>query len=248
MLVEAASTAGFDRPEVLHDWADGATLLAAIEERVGLVDAEQAGSRPVAAASGDTTYLCTAEAGGTAVSLIQSNAAGFGSWLVEPTTGINLHDRGLGFSLREGHLAELRPGRRPPHTLCPAMATRDGELVAVFGTMGGDAQPQILLQLAARLFVHGNSPAEAVAAPRWALRGARSGFDTWTSGVPPSVAVEGHAPPSWPEGLAARGHRVELAAPFDSGFGHAHVITVDPKGAFAAAADPRARISSAAGV
>jgi gamma-glutamyltranspeptidase/glutathione hydrolase len=128
------------------------------------------------------------------------------------------------------------------------MATRGGQLAAVFGTMGGDAQPQILLQLAARLFVHNSSPADAVASPRWALRGARSGFDTWTSGAPPAVAVEGHAPPAWADGLAARGHRVEIAPPYDSGFGHAHVITVEPAGAFAAAADPRARIGSAAGV
>ena len=248
VLVEAASTASFDRPDVLHDWAEGAELLAAIDGRAGLVDVEHAGNRPVAATPGDTTYLCTADAGGTAVSLIQSNASGFGSWLVEPTTGINLQDRGLGFNLREGHPAELRPGRRPPHTLCPAMATRDGELAAVFGTMGGDAQPQILLQVAARLFVHGGSPADAVASPRWALRGGRTGFDTWTSGGPPTVAVEGHAPPSWVEGLAARGHRVDVAAPFDSGFGHAHAITAEARGGFAAAADPRARIGSAAGV
>ena len=248
VLVEAASTASFDRPDVLHDWAEGAALLAAIDERAGLVDVEHAGNRPVAATPGDTTYLCTADAGGTAVSLIQSNASGFGSWLVEPTTGINLQDRGLGFNLREGHPAELRPGRRPPHTLCPAMATRDGELAAVFGTMGGDAQPQILLQVAARLFVHGGGPADAVASPRWALRGGRTGFDTWTSGGPPTVVVEGHAPPSWVEGLAARGHRVDVAAPFDSGFGHAHAITAEARGGFAAAADPRARIGSAAGV
>ena len=107
------------------------------------------------------------------VSLIQSNAAGFGSGLVEPSTGINLHNRGLGFNLREGHPAEFLPGHRPPHTLCPAMATADGALRAVFGTMGGDAQPQILLQLAARLFHYGQSPAAAVYAGTLGAAGAR---------------------------------------------------------------------------
>ena len=111
-----------------------------------------------------------------AVSLIQSNASGFGSWLVEPMTGINLHNRGLGFNVQAGHPAEYRPGRRPPHTLCPAMATRDGRLVAVFGTMGGDAQPQILLQLMARLFAGREGPASAVAAARWVLRRADDGI------------------------------------------------------------------------
>ena len=135
-------------------------------------------------AEGDTTYVCTAGTGpdGTrmAVSLIQSNASGFGCWLVEPTTGINLHNRGIGFNLVPGHPAEFGPGRRPPHTLSPALATRDGRLAAVFGTMGGDAQPQILLQIATRLFHHGQSPTAAVDAARWILHGPDTGFDTWT--------------------------------------------------------------------
>jgi len=248
LLVEAAATAGFDRPDVLHEGADGDGLVAAIEARADLVDPERAGRRPLATAEGDTTYLCTADSSGMAVSLIQSNASGFGSWLVEPTTGINLHNRGLGFSLRPGHPAEHRPGARPPHTLCPAMATRDGELAAVFGTMGGDAQPQILLQVATRLFAHGDSPADAVASARWALRGRATGFDTWTSGRPPTVVVEGHAPAPWRTGLADRGHAVDVAPAFDSGFGHAHAIVVEAQGTLAAAADPRARVGGAAGI
>ena len=248
LLVEAAATAGFDRPDVLHDDADGPALLDAIDARLHLLDDERAGRRPVAANPGDTTYLCTADATGLAVSLIQSNASGFGTWLVEPTTGINIHNRGLGFSLQAGHPAELAPGRRPPHTLCPALATRDGALAAVFGTMGGDAQPQILLQLAARLFAAGTGVADAIAAGRWALRGAGTGFDTWTSGGPPEVAIEAQAPGAWRSGLAARGHVVADAPPFDSGFGHAHAIVVEPSGSFAASADPRARVGSAAGL
>jgi gamma-glutamyltranspeptidase / glutathione hydrolase len=248
VLVEAAATAGFDRPDVLHERAVGEVLIAAVEDRAHLVDLERAGRRPVATAAGDTTYLCTADRTGLAVSLIQSNASGFGTWLVEPTTGINVHNRGLGFSLQPGHPAEYAPGRRPPHTLCPALATRDGALAAVFGTMGGDAQPQILLQLAARLFAGGAGVADAIAASRWALRGQGTGFDTWTTGGPPVVAVEGHAPDGWRTGLAARGHVVADAPAFDSGFGHAHAIVVEPGGTFAAAADPRARVGSAAGI
>ena len=114
--------------------------------------------------------------------------------------------------------------------------------------MGGDAQPQILLQVAARLFRHGASPAEAVSTGRWALRGPATGFDTWTSGVPPTVMIEGHAPTAWRTGLMDRGHPVDVAPPFDSGFGHAHVITVERPGLFACAADPRTRVGSAAGI
>jgi gamma-glutamyltranspeptidase/glutathione hydrolase len=193
---------------------------------------------------GDTTYLCTADSDGLAVSLIQSNAAGFGSLLVEPTTAINLQNRGVGFSLEAAHPAEYGPRRRPPHTLSPALARRDGRLAAVLGAMGGDAQPQILAQLAARLFHAGESVATAVAAPRWAMRGPQTGFDTWTAPMPPNVVVEEGAPESWFEGLQSRGHTVVMARPFDSAVGHANIIVADD-GMFCAAADPRALVGSA---
>src|SRR5262249_58882033 len=91
------------------------------------------------AGAGDTTYLCAVDGDGMGVSLIQSNASGFGSGLFEPNTGINLHNRGIGFSVAEGHPAEYGPGRRPPHTLCPALVTHpDRRLAAVLGTQGGD--------------------------------------------------------------------------------------------------------------
>jgi gamma-glutamyltranspeptidase/glutathione hydrolase len=189
-----------------------------------------------------------------AVSLIQSNASGFGSWLVEPTTGINLHNRGLGFSLEPGHPAELAAGRRPPHTLAPALATRpDGSCAAVFGTMGGDGQPQILLQVAARLFRHSEgrhaqSPAAALDAARWVLRGPVTGFDTWTAPQGADLLLEGHVPSSWAAELARLGHRVATAPAFDSAFGHAQAIVIQPDGMLAGGTDRRARVGSVAGV
>jgi len=251
LLIEAAAAAGFDRPDVLHDRADGAALLAAIDGRLDLVGLEQAHRRTSPTFDGDTTYLCTAgiDADGRrmGVSLIQSNASGFGSHLVEPNTGINLHNRGLGFNLMPGHPAEFAPGRRPPHTLSPVLATDGGRLAAVFGTMGGDAQPQILLQIAARLFHHGHSPARAIEAGRWILHGPETGFDTWTGAGGPVVHVEGHAPDAWTDALAARGHRTEARPAWDSGFGHAHAIVVEDSGMLAGASDPRTIVGSAAG-
>jgi gamma-glutamyltranspeptidase/glutathione hydrolase len=246
LLIEAAKLAGFDRPDVLHEHADGDALLARIRGRAGRLDAEHASGLAAPSGPGDTTYLCTAAVDGLAVSLIQSNASGFGSWLAEPNTGINLHNRGLGFNLTPRHGAEFGPGRRPPHTLSPALATSGPDLVSVFGTMGGDAQPQILLQIAARLFRHGHSPASAINAPRWALAGPTTGFDTWTAPAGPSVELEGHAPAAW-QTLVDRGHRVSPRPPFDSGFGHAHAITLNRDGVLAGAADPRARVSAATG-
>jgi len=251
LLIEAATAAGFDRPEALHETADGDELIQIIEGRLDMIGLERASNRTAPATDGDTTYLCTAGIDGDGrrlgVSLIQSNASGFGSHLVEPHTQINLHNRGLGFNLIGGHPAEYGPGRRPPHTLSPALATRSGRLASVFGTMGGDAQPQILLQIAARLFQHGQSPSRSINAGRWALRGPVTGFDTWAGDQAPSVQVEGHAPSGWVAALAARGHRSESAPAWDSGFGHAHAIVVDDNEMFAGAADPRTVVGSAAG-
>ena len=247
LLIEAAKVAGFDRPNALHADADGPALLLAIASRAQLLNTERAADWPMAGRQGDTTYLCTTDSTGMGVSLIQSNASGFGSWLVEPTTQINLHNRGLGFNLEPGHPAELTPAARPPHTLSPALATRDGELAAVFGTMGGDAQPQILLQLAARLFHYHQSPATAMHAGRWTLAGPTTGFDTWTAPSGPIVEIEGHAPPEWASALTGRGHLVSVRPEYDSDFGHAQLIIRDSNGFWAGAGDPRARVGSVAG-
>jgi gamma-glutamyltranspeptidase/glutathione hydrolase len=252
LLIEAATAAGHDRPDALHEGADGPALIESIDGRLDLIGLEATSGRRSPASDGDTTYLCTAgidrDGRRMGVSLIQSNASGFGSHLVEPNTGINLHNRGIGFNLIEGHPAEFGPGRRPPHTLSPALATRSGRLASVFGTMGGDAQPQILLQIAARLFHHGQSPTAAIDAARWILHGPDTGFDTWTGAGGPLVHVEGHAPANWVDALAARGHRSEERPAWDSGFGHAHAIVVEDSGVFAGAADPRAVIGSVAGL
>jgi gamma-glutamyltranspeptidase/glutathione hydrolase len=248
LLSEAARQVGRDRPAVLHDGADGEALLAPdrLAERRAAIDPEHRGTTPLPAAAGDTTALCTADRQGMAVSLVQSNASGWGVGIVEPDTGIFLHSRGLGFSLESGHPAELQPGRRPPHTLSPLVATRPGgELRAVFGTMGGDSQPQILLQVLARLVHNGATPGRAVGGPRWRL--GVGGFATWDDPGPEILAVEEDAPYGWAAGLAERGHQVSRStvAP-DHGFGHAQVVAVED-GALRGAADPRAVIGAAIG-
>lgn len=250
LLVEAAIAAGHDRDRVLWDGADGAALLATdrLAPRRAAVRADGRAAWPwPRQRDGDTTYLCVVDRDGMGVSLIQSNASGFGSHLFEPSTGINLHNRGLGFSLEPGHPGELAPGRRPPHTLSPALATTtDGRLAAVFGTMGGDAQPQILLQVAARLFRHGQRPGEAVGAPRWALR-ADTGFDTWRRPGGPGVTVEDGAPPAWSDALRSLGHEVSSVPRLSSDLGHAHAIVVGADGTLSGAADPRTVVGSATG-
>jgi gamma-glutamyltranspeptidase/glutathione hydrolase len=232
---------------VLFDGADGAALLdpARLAERRAAIDpARRTSPRAGPGASGDTIHLCVADGEGGAVSLIQSNADGWGARLAVPGTGVLLHDRGIGFSLEAGHPAEMAAGRIPPHTLSPASVTApDGRVAAVLGTMGGDLQPQVVLQLLARLLRHGEPPGDAVSSPRWILNGA--GFSSWTGALPDLVALEDGAPGRWGEGLLRRGHRI-ARLPAGAKVGHAQVLALGG-GVLAGAADPRAATGSTAG-
>jgi gamma-glutamyltranspeptidase/glutathione hydrolase len=246
LLSEAARWAGYDREAELFDGASGSRLLEAdrLEARRSAIDPLRRTGPAVASADGGTIHLCAVDADGMGVSLIQSNAAGWGCRLVVPGTGIFLHNRGIGFNLSPGHPAELAPGRRPPHTLAPALVTSGEDLVAVLGTMGGDIQPQVVLQLLARLLRNGETPGQAIGAPRWTL--GDGGFSTWSGTGPQVTTLESTAPDQWEIGLAERGHQVVRAAP---GFnvGHAHAIVVRDDGMLSGAADPRALTGAAAG-
>jgi len=250
LLIESAVQAGHDRPTALHEGADPATLLAPelIQRRQSEIDPSRAGSIQVPAFDGDTTYLCVVDGDGMGVSLINSNASGFGAHLIAGSSGIFLHDRGLGFSLESGHPAEYGPGRRPPHTLAPALVTRmDGSLRSVLGTMGGDTQPQIVLQILASMLVHDRDAGRAIGQGRWRLAPIDGGgFETWRPGCGRRVELEDHVDPEFGETLASMGH--DIAAGEHGGFGHAHVIEVTEHGTLAGAADPRALTGIASGI
>jgi gamma-glutamyltranspeptidase/glutathione hydrolase len=243
LLVEAARQAAFDRPAVLHEDADGEALIdvARLGPRAGAVRARVTGDLADVYQSGGTTHICAVDGNRAGVSLIMSNAADFGSHLILPEHGIFLHNRGIGFSVEPGHSAEYRAGRRPPHTLSPLIVTDSvGRLDTVLGTMGGDAQPQILLQLLARLLCAGQSPGQAVSAPRWALsREPTNGFDVWQSDNPLVVRIEGGAPAGWSRALRERAYVVAEEPAGDDFFGHAQVIRVAKDGLLAGAADQR---------
>ena len=257
LLIESARQAAFDRVAVLSEGADWRSLVSPsrLAVRRDAISADGVSSVSFAPMPGGTMYLCAVDADRMGVSLIQSNASGWGCHVVEPSTRIFLHNRGIGFSLEEGHPAEYGPGRRPPHTLSPAMVTdpSTGLLDVVLGTMGGDSQPQVLLQLLARLLGRPSreSVASAIAAGRWVLRplGDSLGFDTWAAGDGRvGVDVEGHAADGWDGGLRALGHDVARVDAWDAGFGHAHAIRLlDGGDVLAGAADPRTRFSDATG-
>jgi gamma-glutamyltranspeptidase/glutathione hydrolase len=158
---------------------------------------------------GDTIYLCTRDENGMAVSLNQSLFEAFGSGVVVPGTGVLLHNRGAYFKPHE-----YAPKARPTHTLAPAMALLNGEPRLIFGTMGGETQIQIHLQLLSRVFVAGQELGEAIAAPRWVRR---EGQLFAEAGLP-EIGAQPLAVP-------------DLA-------GHAHAILVE-RGRVTAAFDPR---------
>ena len=260
LIVEASRAAGHDRPAALFDGAEAQFLLN--EERLSAAadrirDDRAASDHPSAdiprVADGDTTHLCAVDADGLGISLTQSNALDFGSHLVAGSTGIFLHNRGVGFSLVPGHRAELAPRTRPPHTLSPMVATHpDGALSHLVGAMGGDAQPQILQQVLARMLHAGEDPATAVASARVSLVAPGAGpFRLWW-GDDLGVCVEGHAPSAWVEGLRDRGHRVIPIMAFEpNAVGGCQAIAVvhneDGSRHFVGAADPRSPCAGTAG-
>lgn len=252
LIIESCRAAGFDRPQVLHEGADGNALIS--EERLAprraRISPDRAADWGDSWGDGGTMYMCAIDDAGMGVSLIQSNARDFGSHIVVGDTGLFLHNRGLGFSLETGHPAEYGPGRRPPHTLSPALVTRpDGSLRAILGTMGGDAQPQVVLQMLTRLLTTTQQPGEIISAGRFTLASPDplSGFETWSGAGNVRVELEPHAA-GWADELTKRGHTVEIQDQNPSAFGHAHMIDLGVDGArYAGASDPRSVVGEAVG-
>jgi gamma-glutamyltranspeptidase/glutathione hydrolase len=183
--------------------------------------------------AGDTVGIAAADSDGTAVSLIQSVFHGFGAAVLEPETGILLHDRGTAFSLDPAAPSVIGPGRRPPHTLMPVLVTRDGRLRWVNATMGGQAQPQIHLHLLRNLLA-GATPQQAVAAPRWTL-GAREPGD-----APDQVYADDDLDPKTIDALSADGFAVTRVPRLEFELGQANVVAVGDDGRLSTGSDPRA--------
>ena len=150
---------------------------------------------------GGTIYLTAADESGMMVSFIQSNFAGFGSGVVEPTFGISLQNRGFGFSTdpQAPNRANLvAPGKRPFHTIIPAFLTQDGQPVMSFGVMGGNMQPQAHMQTLVRMIDYRQAPQAACDAPRW----------RYNEGL--GINVEASMDPATVAGLQALGHAIEV--------------------------------------
>ena len=189
--------------------ADHAAQLA------GQIDLRRAApTRPLALAAGDTTYFCTADGEGNAVSGVQSINSGFGSGVMAGDTGILLNNRMSYWHLAPGHPNRLQPGRRVRHTMNPPLVLKDGTLWCVFGTPGADNQVQINLQVLTAMVDFGLDPQEATEMPRWTSN-VPGQYANWPHDGDDALTIEQRVPEAVREELARRGHPVKTVGDLD---------------------------------
>ncbi len=173
---------------------------------------------------GDTTYFCVVDSDGNAVSFINSLFQSFGSCVVAGDTGIIMQNRGSGFSFDPDHPNSLQPHKRPMHTLVPCMVFKKGKPHLVLGCIGGDQQPQGLMQILMNIIDFGMSPQEAIDAPR---------FRSYEDG---KVALETMIKPEIVREMSRKGHLIAEEADF---FGGSQCIMFTPQKGLLGGSDPR---------
>jgi len=205
------------------------------------IDARKAARWPAPYGEGDTIWMGAADASGLVVSYIQSLYWEFGSGCVLPSTGIVMQNRGASFSLDPKALNTLEPGRRPFHTLNPALAVlKDGRVIA-YGTMGGDGQPQSQAAVFTRYVTFAQPLDRALDAPRWLLG------RTWGS-EHTNLRMESRFDGNLVDRLVSAGHDIAvLDEPYSDMMGHSGAVVLHPDGSLEGGHDPRAD-GGAAGV
>ena len=205
---------------------------ALLDHLAARIDPERALRWPQPAMGGDTVWFGAIDGLGRAVSVIQSTYFEFGAGVVLPRTGVAWQNRGASFRLTDDGWNALKPGRKPFHTLNPAMAQlKDGRFMA-YGTMGGEGQPQTQAAVFTRYARFGQDLQEAISAPRWLL-GRTVGEESST------LKIEDRFAPEVLSALIAAGHDLEVVAPFAGMTGHAGALVRKPDGELEGATDPR---------
>ena len=203
-----------------------------LDELAARIDLKQAMPWPQPASTGDTVWLGAIDGDGLAVSFIQSIYFEFGSGCVLPQSGIVWQNRGASFELSGDSPRRIGAGRKPFHTLNPAMAHFDDGRTMVYGTMGGEGQPQTQAAVFSRYAMFGQGLQAAVTAPRWLL-GKTWGEESVT------LKLENRFAPALVQSLTEAGHNVEMLGDFTSTMGHAGAIVRHMSGMFEGASDPR---------
>lgn len=172
---------------------------------------------------GDTTWFGVVDKDGNAVSIIQSHYFDWGSGIVAKDTGVLLQNRGSYFSLDPNHINHLEPGKRTFHTINPAMLFKGDKPYLLYGTQGGEGQPQTQAALVTRIIDFGFSVQDAIEAPRW-LHGRNWGSSS------NNLKVESRIPQDVLDELVRRGHPVEkLEAAYTDAMGQSGAILIDPQ-------------------
>lgn len=205
---------------------------AKLDELAARIDRKRALPWPVPANPGDTVWAGVIDANGVAVSFIQSVFFEFGSGCVLENSGIVWQNRGASFVLDGDGPRALRPGRKPFHTLNPAMAMFDDGRRMVYGNMGGEGQPQTQSAIFSRYAMYDQGLQEAITAPRWLLG------KTWGDATV-TLKLESRFDPALIDAMRAAGHDIEVLEPFTSTMGHGGAVVLHPEGVFEGATDPR---------
>lgn len=172
----------------------------------------------------DTIYLTVVDRDRTVVSLINSLYSGFGTGMCTEKTGVMLHNRGTGFVVEPDHPNTIAPGKRPMHTIIPAIAMRGGRCEMPFGVMGADYQPMGHAHVITNIVDYDMDVQAAIDLPRMFFEGEHSVVE---SGVPATTI----------EGLKQRGHKVAIRP---SPWGGGQAIQIDWKrGVLTGGSDPR---------
>lgn len=238
LCVEAVKQAFAVRDRHVTDPAymdvDAQDLLAPgrIADLAARIDRSRAALWGASRGPADTIWMGVIDGDGRAVSFIQSIYHEFGSGVVLRESGVNWQNRGCSFSLDERALNVLKPGRKPFHTLNPAMALLDDGRTMVYGNMGGDGQPQSQSAVFTRTVLFGMDPQAAVSAPRWLLG------RTWGN-ASDTLKLEARFPATVVDELRRRGHEVEMLGDYDEAVGHAGAIVRSRDGLLEGGSDPR---------
>jgi len=203
-----------------------------IDSLAAQVELARAAPWPRPAKHGDTVWMGALDDQGWMVSFIQSVYWEFGSAVVVPGTGLAWNNRGMSFSLDAAHPNRLRPRCKPFHTLNPAAAIAGDGRRMVYGTMGGEGQPQTQAALFSRYFWQGEPLDAAIADGRWLLGRTWGDSDN-------DLKLEQALYDRIGGDLAARGHQLKCVPQHSEMMGHAGAICLYPDGRVDAATDPR---------
>lgn len=216
----------------VYDWQGLLDDPAALDALAAKIDPTTALPWPRPPQYGDTCWFAAADKEGRVVSCIQSTYHEFGSGLVLPRTGMTWQNRGSSFRLAEDGWNALKPGRKPFHTLNPALALFEDGRVMAYGTMGGEGQPQTQAAIFTRYARYGVDLQEAISRPRWLLG------RTWGDQSTTLKLEDGFDEALYTQ-LSAAGHDVERVGALTATMGHAGAIVLHPDGRMDGATDPR---------